>query len=173
MAPSREARMRVSTQHVLPPGVWHTSAWAAPTLAQITPIVRDAVHVATGARFRLVSAGDQILSVSAEDRAAEQLVIDHWDDPSTWANEQRWKIVPSTPTEPESKDIRPVIVKQCPIWGHSQRSKIEADLVSGVPTKHIGEMYAVYLIDLRNHLDSHMLDQQPKPTQRKGPSHDR
>jgi hypothetical protein len=97
-APSREARSLAasSTATALPPGTWHTSADMVALLARTRPVVSEAVHVPTGARFRLASLPDgPILSISAEDDVARELVIAHWDDPSGWANGQRWQIEPA------------------------------------------------------------------------------
>ena len=95
--PSPQARTLAASPRMdaLPPGVWHVSDHAAELLAGTTPVVGDAVHVATGARFRLLSLPDgPILGLSAEDEAARALIVRAWSDPTAWANKQRWRIVP-------------------------------------------------------------------------------
>jgi hypothetical protein len=77
----------------LPAGCWHTSDYAAATLARTRPIISDATHAATGARFRLLSQPDgPILGLSPEDEEARKLILAAWDDPSRWANRQAWRI---------------------------------------------------------------------------------
>jgi hypothetical protein len=78
--------MLASSQHTLPPGIWHTSDHAAASLAKSKPDICNATHVPTGAAFRLVrTPPGKILSISAEDDAARFLVRAHWDDPTGWA----------------------------------------------------------------------------------------
>jgi hypothetical protein len=96
-APSPEARQLATspTAGALPPGCWHVSDHSAPLLAATPPVISDAVHVASGARFRLLSVPDgPIVGLSPEDAAAGKLILAAWSDPSDWANRQRWRIVP-------------------------------------------------------------------------------
>ena len=96
--PSPQARTLAASPHTasLPAGVWHISADTAAQLASTTPVVSDATHIASGARFRLLSLPDgPILGLSAEDEAARALIVREWGDPSAWANKQRWRIAPA------------------------------------------------------------------------------
>ena len=93
--PSPQARTLAASPHTasLPAGVWHISADTAAQLASTTPVVSDATHIASGARFRLLSVPDgPILGLSAGGEAARALVAAAWDDPTGWANRQTWRI---------------------------------------------------------------------------------
>jgi hypothetical protein len=45
----------------------------------------------------LLSAGDQILGLSAEDGIAKRVLAGALADPSKWANLQRWQVDSATP----------------------------------------------------------------------------
>ena len=96
--PSPQARTLAASPRMgaLPAGVWHVSDHATDQLAGTTPVVSEAVHIASVARFRLLSLPDgPILGLSAEDEAARALIVREWGDPSAWANKQRWRIAPA------------------------------------------------------------------------------
>jgi hypothetical protein len=76
----------------LPGGPWYVSDWAGTILEKVAPTVSHAAHVASGARFGLLSAGDQILGLSPEDGIAKHVLAGALADPSKWANLQRWRI---------------------------------------------------------------------------------
>ncbi len=98
--PGRIAAPRMTT---LPAGAWQISADQAELLASTDPVVNPAIHVATGAAFRLMSVPDgPILSICPEDKAAWQLMVGAIPDPSGWANRQQWRIsAPSAKDSPE------------------------------------------------------------------------
>lgn len=96
--PSRAAARLAATlpAGALLPGLWHLSDHAADRLAGTVPVISDATHQPTGARFRLASLPDgPILAVEALCKAAQALIVAAWSDPTTWANRQSWRIAPA------------------------------------------------------------------------------
>lgn len=99
-APGRSSftEERPTGRSPLPAGVWHANGRTASRLASTAPLVREASHVPSGARFRLAcSDGGEIVAVCADDEQAEALIAAAWGDPVRWAAGEHWWL--QTPTE--------------------------------------------------------------------------
>jgi len=97
-APSSQARLLASSPRMgaLPAGVWHLSDHAVDLLAGTCPTISSATHQPSGARFRLASMPDgPILAIEALCDTARALIVAAWEDPTYWANQQRWRIAPA------------------------------------------------------------------------------
>ena len=91
--PSPEARQLAASPSRLPVGAWHLSDHAVAELARVQPIISEAIHAPSGARFRLASLPDgPILALEAVTVAAEAVLTQGSADPTAWANRQGWRI---------------------------------------------------------------------------------